>query len=384
MYIYTFIFFTKKCVWVCAGVSSQSLLFLTTSKKQKTKKNEMAEQQQGQSIIDVLPEDIFVILLSRNGLHPSLGSTCKKMRQLSLSEKCIGSVCVTINYKNKKADPAFLLYRQAYRLAIRRELRTPQQHNYKILGDYTWPYLTIVISECVCFVDYVNQNDLFPAIYAPRLTQLYMPFSPNVTSFLLQTHHYVRKRLPLFVPNIECWLNNQDRLKIIVPESQKGLKIKTCHFNIHYSRAFNFDSDMKDIISKYDPIKFIEYSEIGCYLFRYIDTRLLHYLSQITEKYIRIMPPILENDEDANIGLILNQIKMLYDIYYANPNSTKEYVPIKYEIRFYQLVKRDKLYKQISNMYPKISLSQTTYYPNTYSIIYGINSFYLLFQYPPT
>lgn len=320
----------------------------------------MAEQQK-QSIIDVLPEDILVILLSRHGLHPSLGSTCQYMRKLSLSEKCIGSVCVTIKKENKHADPRFLPYKHTYSLFIERELNDYEQYTHYFLGDHTWPYLTIVVSGWLCFVHYMFKIvQQFPTIYAPRLIELDMPFLKNINLHIMKTHQRIKERMPLVAFNIDCSIDSKDILSFILHESQNGLKIKNCYFNTSYDYEFNFDNDMKDIILQYKPEKFIENTEIGCFLFPYVDNRLLDYMSKITQRCIKITtsPLVHAPGEFVYIDLIISKIKMLYDICYTHTNHTKEYIIIEYNLRFHTNVDYIKLYKYLQNTYPKITLSQ--------------------------
>lgn len=338
-----------------------------------------------ESILNILPEDILAIILSRHGLHPSLGSTCKRMRQLSLSEKCIGSVCVIIGYSNRDADPAFLPYKHVYHLNIRRKLSACEKLNYYLIGDYTWPYLTMVDSEWPCFIDYRNEDPAFPSIYAPRLIELKTSFGRDIISALIEKHQHVKERIPLFVPNIECFLTYQDDLTTILRESHKGLKIKTCYFDTAFPRYnFNFDSHMKDIILQYPPIKFIETAHVGSFLFRSMDDKLLHYLLKITHKCIKItIQPLLYIPGaygDSDIELIFTQIKMIHDMCYERQTTTntEKYISIKYLLRFHVHTDHIQIYKNIVNMYPKITLSQI----KEGDPDYGYNSYHVLFRYP--
>lgn len=335
------------------------------------------------SIVEMLPEDILAIILSEYGLHASLGSTCRVMRILSLSEKCIGSVCITINDNNKNADREFLLYKHTYSLVVTRALTDDERCKYYFIGDYVWPYLTRFESKSEFFLCGQGSISTFLTIYAPRLTDINTPLNVCMgASIFIKCVQQLKKRMPMLVSKITYLLIDLDKdFRLIVSESKKGLKINECFLCINTPTLEK--SNMQNIIrTQTDLVKFITTLTVtSAYMVDIIDREFIECLSKIALKRIRIMNAIISPISIDHIDLVINQLNTLYDICYNHPNTNdmKERISIEYLVRCNVKVDYNELYTHLLKIHSEITLTKIEEASdNCY------NSYCIVFKYPCT
>lgn len=336
----------------------------------------MAEQQQ--SIIDILPEDILIILLSRHGLHPSLGSTCKHMRQLSLSEKCIGSVCICLNNKNiEYANPNYLPYRYAYKIVWTCKIGfvdiNDLLNRYKLSGNLVWPYL----KEFDVVINFTQQFlNRFPEIYAPRLTKLDIAKeSPEINHCVMLKHlEEIQKRMPMLETKInKIVVQDSHGLEIVLKKyktSGRRLFIESCYF---YVNPWNYKDYLWVTLPKQTQDTFIRTTILPTHPSTF-DIKVIEYMTYITQDTIRLdmwysdgaYYPTTQNNTCVSNDLI-NEIQSLYDLCYShNTTTTTNVVTIELKIHNRMTIEQSYLhdvkqviYNYVIEKYPKIKLSET-------------------------
>lgn len=270
-----------------------------------------------QSIIEVLPEDILVLILSEYGLHASLGSVCRSMYKLSTSGKALGSVCVRINNKNKNADPSYVLSNCAYRLTFE---PFENHENIHLNDDRSWPYLT----EFIIKATYNRYKTKFPKIYCPRLVTFIDEYK-SAFGYWNNCFNDMRKRAPMVVPFIEYLVSYEMRFGEMINYGTQGLVIDTYDLYILHHESI---TSYANIILKKEKkiIKFIDCICINDYYLKTqdgkIDFEFIQLLFKITIKEIRIY--LNQHCEKTSIDTnILDYLDNLYNWYFNHTSPDK-------------------------------------------------------------
>lgn len=287
------------------------------------------------------------------------------MRQLSLSEKCVGSVCIYIKKDNCEADPSFILYSYAYRLKICSEI---DPKNIDLLfHDNTWPCLEqIVISP---FSSYAWDRTYFK-IYAPRLTVFHgIPYW-NVDSVWINFFEEVKKRMPLLEYPKYVYIDSIEDLHTILQKSQIGLTLEECFL---YGFYIVFIRDIKDIIRRNNIKKFITDLIMSGYNFQY-EHDFIQSISKVTHNRIFIEVTSWRfyedtkcvNNDDTDV---YEKMNALYDLCYSNTKNElrghKMLLIYVIEFKVYNTEtffrKQHEVLSHITNIYPKIQVYKEDY-----------------------
>lgn len=279
----------------------------------------MGEQQL--SILDILPEDILAYILSQHGLHASLGSSCHAMRQLSLSKKSIGSIC--IHFSKHTDDVAYIvktcLPQYTFRVRVNIAYYNP------FYGDTTWPYLHTVVFT------YAQYPICLSKINAPRLTHIESTGTFTIQSMDNNPFDHLQHLPRLYVKNMQeiCW--------ILKKSAHQGTTMKYLEIGAAY------DIDAHKIIQAVSSSNNNGVKKLTPYLHIYIchfifDSKpFIDALAKITQHEIRIYP--IKKSDNNNIDnifhtTILNNIKSLYNLCHLqhsiNNNNNKNVVYIRY------------------------------------------------------
>lgn len=303
---------------------------------------EIQDMQMDKSIIEVLPEDILAIILSEYGLHASLGSTCRVMRTLSLSDKAIGSVCIRIKKDlTYSPDTKYILYSYAHRLNVDdivdyESHRLLNYQRYHLSNDTLWPYLTelnILITES--WVGVIVFNEL--KIHAPRLTKFQ---NKHILSDQIWSCHFdeIRRRMPMLpIPVVNCVFSEELPVYNLVKQGMHGFKVNEyfltfsklndCYLAIE--RAYNeMEKQNNGKLQKFlNIIRLIgrgySYSQN-----LELDAKFIQFVAKITKNtiitYLRL------KDEDSDTQLIDKHIGVLYDFCFSTSNNTNSINIVSY------------------------------------------------------
>lgn len=318
-----------------------------------------------QSITEALPEDIIVIILKNYGLHATLGSTCRSMRQLSLSEKCVGSVCIYISEENVNADPSFLPYHYAHTLRISRNI--DNEEITCLFDDSTWPFLVKVDIDVRMWF---RLSKLYFKIYAPRV----ISYEHISDKFWINFFEEIKKRMPMLKPPACITIYHAQEFDRVIKHSTKGLTLTCCNtiFGPPMKRGV-----IKDIILNNNNVAmFTDSIRIPGNRFEFTK-QFIDIISKVVHTTINIYPDHgycedIIDVEDTNLAetTVVHNVKRLYDICYmqniTHNNNQKRELIVQYDIRvdpFYDDQERASMIQTfssyISNQYPKITFGPT-------------------------